>query len=85
MEVTKARKVLLNLRDQASEEVPAIGGGKQFDEMKEQIIQNKSLLANTVNYINKNREHIDENTLSLLNEKLLLSKTGTNVDPIQNL
>ena len=43
------------------------------------------MLKNSIAYIRKNRENINELTLERLNEKILLDKTGSTVDPIQRL
>lgn len=81
-EVSKARQVLLTLRDGAQTESL---GAKDFDEMKRQIIENKEVLKNSIAYIRKNRTNINEKTLESLNEKLLINQTGSSVDPIQHL
>lgn len=65
-EVEKARRVLLNLRDSAEVETPALNSSTGSD-TQEMINANKDLLKNAINYISKNRENIDEVTLSKLN------------------
>jgi len=75
-EVTKAKRVLLFLRDSAQEEVPALGN-KLDAELKDQITQNRDVLKNAIGYISKNRQAIDEVTLSKLNDSLNLKATLT--------
>lgn len=53
--------------------------------MQQSIVQNKGLLKDSISYINNNRSNINEQTLEVLNQKLLLDKTGTDTDPIHRL
>lgn len=83
--VSKAKTVLIRLRDQAHDDTPALRTKDGLKEMHEELAKNRDLIKDSINYVNKNREAIDDATLARLNERILLKETGSAVDPIQSL
>ena len=83
-EVNKAKTILSQLKSYVASETPAISN---VTNSQEQILENKDVLRNAFNYINKNREAIDEVTLGSLNDALnvALTKDKVVVDPIEKL
>ena len=74
------------MRDQAVDEgTPALRSNSELKDIQEEISRNQDLIRKTINYVDKNREAIDEVTLGHLNERLNFKNTGKTSDPIQDL
>lgn len=83
VEVSKAKSTLLKLKDYASVENPGLNAASK--DLTDQIAQNKDLIRNAINYLQSNRENIDETTLGKLNSTLNAKATGETTDPIEAL
>ena len=80
VQVSKAKDTLIKLRDYVDSSVPSLDATVSSRDISSQLQQNKELLNNTLSYLKKNRENLDEVTLAKLNAKV--NPSGSNVDPI---